>query len=105
LAINDNIIANKKDVSKSDSNAESENNAVPEILYYDVIQIAAFLDFMNAEKYFAKANVLGYNVKINFREEFYKIYIIPEKTENINLILHVVKGKINNQAFITNIYK
>jgi hypothetical protein len=105
LAINDNIIANKKDVSKSDSNAESENNAVPEILYYDVIQIAAFLDFMNAEKYFAKANVLGYNVKINFREEFYKIYIIPEKTENINLILQVVKGKINNQAFITNIYK
>ncbi len=105
LAINDNIIANKKDVSKSDSNTEFKNNNVPEILYYNVIQIAAFLDFMNAEKYFAKANVLGYNVKINFREEFYKIYIIPEKTENINLILQVVKGKINNQAFITNIYK
>ena len=105
LAINDNIIANKKDVSKSDSNTEFKNNNVPEILYYDVIQIAAFIDFMNAEKYFAKANVLGYNVKINFREEFYKIYIIPEKTENINLILQVVKGKINNQAFITNIYK
>ena len=105
LAINDNIIANKKDVSKSDSNAEFKNNNVPEILYYNVIQIAAFLDFMNAEKYFAKANVLGYNVKINLREEFYKIYIIPKKTENINLILQAIKGKINNQAFITNIYK
>ena len=105
LAMNDNIIVNKKDVSKSDSNAEFKNNNVPEILYYNVIQIAAFLDFMNAEKYFAKANVLGYNVKINLREEFYKIYIIPKKTENINLILQAIKGKINNQAFITNIYK
>lgn len=105
LAINDNIIPNKKDINRLDGNDEFKNNAVPEILYYNVIQIAAFLDFMNAEKYFAKANVLGYNVKINFREEFYKIYIIPEKTENINLILQAVKGKINNQAFITNIYK
>ena len=105
LAINDNIINNKKEINKSESNDESKNNAVLEILYNNVIQIAAFHDFMNAEKYFAKANVLGYNVKINFREEFYKIYIIPEKTENINLILKTVKGKINNQAFITNIYK
>ena len=105
LAINDNIIPNKKDINRLDGNDEFKNNAVPEILYYNVIQIAAFHDFMNAEKYFAKANVLGYNVKINFREEFYKIYIIPEKTENINLILQAVKGKINNQAFITNIYK
>lgn len=105
LATNDNIITNKNDVSKLDSNVEFKNNIVPEILYYDVIQIAAFRDFMNAEKYYARANALGYIVKINLREEFYKIYIIPEKSESINLILQAIKGKINNQAFITNIYK
>ena len=105
LTINNNILANKKDGNKSDSNAELKNNSVSEILYYNVIQIAAFLDFMNAEKYFSIANNLGYNVKINFKGEYYKIYVIPETTDNINLILQDIKGKVNKQAFITNIYK
>jgi hypothetical protein len=105
LTINNNIIANKKDGNKSDINAELKNNSVPEILYYNVIQIAAFLDFMNAEKYFSIANNLGYNVKINFKGEYYKIYVIPETIDNINLILKEIKEKINKQAFITNIYK
>jgi hypothetical protein len=45
------------------------------------------------------------NVKINFKGEYYKIYVIPETTDNINLILQDIKGKVNKQAFITNIYK
>jgi hypothetical protein len=60
---------------------------------------------MNAEKYFSIANNLGYNVKINFKGEYHKIYVIPEAIDNINLILKEIKEKINKQAFITNIYK
>jgi len=99
------VIVNKKDINKSDNNTEFKNNNLPEILYHNVIQIAAFLDLMNAEKYYTRAKILGYNVKINFKGEYYKIYIIPEKIENINLILQEIKEKVNKQSFITNIYK
>ena len=105
LAINDNIIANKKDVSKSDSNTEFKNNNVPEILYYNVIQIAAFRDFMNAEKYFARANNQGYNAKINFTGDFYKIYILNDSNREIISFLNEIKKKISSNSFITNIYK
>ena len=105
LAINDNIIANKKDVSKSDSNTEFKNNNVSEILYYNVIQIAAFRDFMNAEKYFARANNQGYNAKINFTGDFYKIYILNDSNREIISFLNEIKKKISSNSFITNIYK
>jgi hypothetical protein len=61
------VIVNKKDINKSDNNTEFKNNNLPEILYYNVIQIAAFLDLMNAEKYYTRAKILGYNVKINLK--------------------------------------
>lgn len=105
LAINDNIITNKKDINKSDSNAEFKNNAVSEILYYNVIQIAAFRDFMNAEKYFARANNQGYNAKINFTGDFYKIYILNDSNREIISFLNEIKKKISSNSFITNIYK
>lgn len=105
LAIINNIITNKKDVSKSDSNSEFKNNNVPEILYYNVIQIAAFRDFMNAEKYFAIANNQGYNAKINFTGDFYKIYILNDLNREIISFLNEIKKKISSNSFITNIYK
>lgn len=105
LALNDNKIVNSKDNDILNNKTELEKNIVADILYSGVIQIAAFLDMMNAEKFYAKAKILGYNVKINFKGEYYKIYVIPETTDNINLILQDIKGKVNKQAFITNIYK
>lgn len=105
LAINNNIITNKKDINKLDSNAESKNNVVSEILYYNVIQIAAFRDFMNAEKYFARANNQGYIAKINFTGDFYKIYILNDSNREIISFLNEIKKKISSNSFITNIYK
>lgn len=105
LAIINNIITNKKGVSKSDSNSEFKNNNVPEILYYNVIQIAAFRDFMNAEKYFAIANNQGYNARINFTGDFYKIYILNDLNREIISFLNEIKKKISSNSFITNIYK
>lgn len=105
LTLNDYKIFDSKDNKISENNTEIEKNEVADILYSNVIQIAAFLDMMNAEKFYAKAKILGYNVKINFKGEYHKIYVIPETIDNINLILKEIKEKVNKQAFITNIYK
>lgn len=105
ITLDDNKIVDTKDNSILENNTEIEKNVVADILYSSVIQIAAFLDMMNAEKFYTKAKILGYNVKINFKGEYYKIYVIPETIDNINLILKEIKEKVNKQAFITNIYK